>query len=111
MTYLFDTNAFIAWWHELYQPAVFEDVAELITQDIQHQIIQSPVKVRQELEEKVDDELTEWVKKKPDLFIPFQVDLQNSIRDIEKARKSECRPSNYCNGTIQSCCSSHPGKS
>ena len=82
MTYLFDTSAFIAWWHEIYPVGIFQDVAKLIENDIEEQIIQSPVEVRQELEEKVDDPLTKWVKGRPNLFIPTQPGLQGNIADI-----------------------------
>ena len=82
MTYLFDTSVFIAWWHEIYPVGIFQDVAKLIENDIEEQIIQSPVEVRQELEEKVDDPLTKWVKGRPNLFIPTQPELQGSIANI-----------------------------
>ena len=82
MTYLFDTSAFISWWHEIYPVKIFEDVAKLIENDIEIQLIQSPAEVRQELEEKIDDPLTEWVKTRPNLFIPTQPELQSSIADI-----------------------------
>ncbi len=52
MSYLFDTSAFIAWWHEIYAPATFEDVFKLIEKDTENQFIQAPVEVKQELEKK-----------------------------------------------------------
>ena len=60
---MFDTSAFIGWWHEIYPVEIFEDIAKLITIDIETKIIQSPVEVRAELEEKSNDPLTLWVKK------------------------------------------------
>ncbi len=82
MTYLFDTSVFIAWWHEIYPTKIFEDVFKLIENDIDIKIIQSPVEVRKELEEKSDDSLTAWVKAKSNLFIPTMSELQNSIANI-----------------------------
>ena len=82
MSHLFDTSALIAWWHEIYPPTTFEDVFKLIEEDTKNQFIRAPVEVKQELEEKADDSLTEWVKKQPDLFIPTQPGLQSSIADI-----------------------------
>ena len=85
MKYLFDTSSFIAWWHEIYPVAVFKDIAKLIANDIENLIVQSPIEVKKELEEKVGDELTEWVKTKSNLFIPTKPELQSSIADISNA--------------------------
>ncbi len=82
MTYLFDTSSFIAWWHGLYPLATFADIFEFIGKDIESKLIQSPVEVRMELEEKADDSLTEWAKNQPGLFIPIQSDLQADIANI-----------------------------
>ena len=82
MSYLFDTSAFISWWHEIYPPTTFEDVFKLIEEDTKNQFILAPVEVKQELEEKVNDSLTEWVSKQSNLFIPTQPELQNNIADI-----------------------------
>ncbi len=79
---MFDTSAFIGWWHEIYPVEIFEDIAKLITIDIETKIIQSPVEVRAELEEKSNDPLTLWVKKQSNLFIPTQPKLQNDISNI-----------------------------
>ena len=80
MSHLFYSSAFIAWWREIYPPTTFEDVFKLIAEDTKNQFIRAPVEVKQELEEKVDDSLTEWVKKQPDLFIPTQETVQETQR-------------------------------
>ncbi|MCZ6802416.1 MAG: DUF4411 family protein [Proteobacteria bacterium] len=83
--YIFDTNAFIAWWHEIYPPQSFPDIRVLIEQNIGGGTILSPIEVRKELEEKVDDNLTVWAKKQHNLFVIEQIDLQLRIAEISNA--------------------------
>ena len=92
MTYVFDTNAYIAWWHQLYPPVPFPDIKALIQHDTQQQIIRSPVAVKKELEEKVEEpgkaekkeknSLAEWANEQSTLFIQEQYDQQDRIAQI-----------------------------
>lgn len=82
MTYVFDTSAFIAWWHEIYPRQSFPDIYQLIEEDVNTKIIQSPIEVRKELEEQLDDDLTVWAKQHSDLFIKDNPALQVRIAEI-----------------------------
>lgn len=82
MTYVFDTNAFIAWWHEIYPQQSFPDIYQLIEKDVNTKTIQSPMEVKKELEQKLDDNLAIWAKQQTNLFIKESVDLQYRIAEI-----------------------------
>ena len=82
MTYVFDTSAFIAWWREIYPKQSFPDIYQLIEEDVNAKIIQSPMEVKKELEEQLDDDLTIWAKSQNDLFIRDSIDLQDRIAEI-----------------------------
>lgn len=80
--YVFDTSAWIGWWHEIYPVSTFPDICELIKADVDARTIVSPVEVRTELEDKIDDDLTHWVKQRSGLFIPTHDQSQEVIAEI-----------------------------
>ncbi len=82
MNYVFDSSAWIAWWHEIYPLNSFPDIHKLIEHDITQGFIISPAEVKKELQEQVKDELTNCVTKQSDLFIRDDENLQDRIAKI-----------------------------
>lgn len=80
--YVFDTSAWIGWWHEIYPVSIFPDICALIEFDVDARTIVSPVEVRTELEDKIDDDLTHWVKQRSGLFIPTHDQSQEIIAEV-----------------------------
>lgn len=80
--YVFDTSAWIGWWHEIYPIRAFPDISKLIQVDVDEGRIVSPVEVKAELEEKMGDALTDWVKERNRLFVPARNQSQDIIAEI-----------------------------
>ena len=81
--YCFDTSVFINAWQRDYPPDVFGSLWVKFESMIGNGEIVAPEEVRIELQRK-DDLVLEWAKKRPYMFVPIDISVQNAVLAILK---------------------------
>lgn len=81
MEFSFDTSAFIEPSIRLYPRDIFEPHWQWIERLIQEGAVRSTELVKTELSA-TEDDLFEWAKDQPDLFVPIDNGTQTALRDI-----------------------------
>lgn len=81
MRYSIDTSSILDGWRRYYPPDVFPKLWEKLDELINKGELKATEEVLAELEKK-DDEVHEWAKKRPQLFVPINMEIQQIVSDI-----------------------------
>jgi hypothetical protein len=81
MGYCFDTSSLIECWSRSYPPDIFPGLWLRLDEMIGRGEIRCPDEVREELGRQ-EDELADWAKARPDLFVPLGVEIQGATSEI-----------------------------
>lgn len=87
MKWCFDTSALIEPWVRLYPPDIFGPVWDKLAELVEGGIIGAPADVLLELEKQKDD-LHDWAKSMPDLFVEPDRPVMEAFTDIINAYPS-----------------------
>jgi uncharacterized protein DUF4411 len=79
--YSFDTSSLLNGRRDLLPPATFPSLWANIEAMITQGHIRCVDVVRDELSKR-DDEVHQWAKGQPDLFVPLNMDIQREVRDV-----------------------------
>lgn len=79
--YCVDTSSLIAAWRERYPPTHFKSFWASLHELMARGGLISPEEVAVEITRR-DDGLSEWVEQHPDLFVPLDLEQQESLREI-----------------------------
>ncbi|MCW3018991.1 MAG: hypothetical protein JWN10_1299 [Solirubrobacterales bacterium] len=81
MAYCFDTSVLIECWSRSYPPDVFPGLWVKLDALIAQQEVLCADEVRVELERQ-EDELTKWIKVRPQLFVPLDDAIQRATSEV-----------------------------
>ncbi|HTR72333.1 MAG TPA: DUF4411 family protein [Solirubrobacteraceae bacterium] len=81
MAYCFDTSSLLECWSRSYPPDIFPGLWRNLDDLIIQKRVLCPDEVRVELE-KQDDELSQWVKVRPHMFVPLDDTIQSATSAV-----------------------------
>jgi hypothetical protein len=81
MQFSIDTSALLDAWIRWYPPDVFPSFWERMEGLVEHEVVTATEEVLHELERK-DDDVFDWAKGRPKLFLPFDEPIQIAAADV-----------------------------
>lgn len=86
MRYSIDTSAILDGWRRYYPPDVIPALWERLEELVDNGSLRATQEVLNELERK-DDEVLVWTRRRPDLFVPVDEEIQRAVTSILASHK------------------------
>lgn len=91
LSYVIDTSALIHWYVETYPPILLPKLPDRIEGLIAEGRLVAPIEVESELERQADD-LLEWAKGNPALFVEEDENVQAEVRELMRRHFNRAKP-------------------